>query len=102
MFAFVHLTGWSRLPLLLVLGFVGLMATPVIMASVQESFLDNRALANGIYMALNFGIRSIVIVLVGGLADWVGMRSAFLTCASVGLLGTPFVLWLPRRTDLRS
>jgi FSR family fosmidomycin resistance protein-like MFS transporter len=97
MVVFVYCTGWGRLPVLLALGFAGLMATPVIMASVQESFPDNRALANGIYMALNFGIRSIVIVLVGCLADWVGMRSTFLACAAMGVLGTPFVFWMPRR-----
>jgi FSR family fosmidomycin resistance protein-like MFS transporter len=99
MVLFVYYTGWGRLPVLLALGFAGLMATPVIMASVQESFPENRALANGIYMALNFGIRSVVIVLVGGLADWIGMRSAFLVCAVVGLLGTPFVFWLPGKKE---
>jgi FSR family fosmidomycin resistance protein-like MFS transporter len=102
LFAFVHLAGVSRLPLLLALGFAGLMATPVIMAAVQESFPDNRALANGIYMALNFGVRSIVVVVVGGLADRVGMRDAFLVCAVVGLAGTPFIFWLPRRAEFRS
>jgi FSR family fosmidomycin resistance protein-like MFS transporter len=47
MFAFVYAAGWGRLPLLLGLGFAGLMATPVIMAAVLESFPDNRALAIG-------------------------------------------------------
>jgi len=97
MFTFVHVTGWCRLPLLLALGFVGLMATPVLMASVQESFPENRALANGIYMALSVGLRSLVVVLVGGLGDCMGMRRAFLTCAALSLLGTPFVFWLPGR-----
>jgi FSR family fosmidomycin resistance protein-like MFS transporter len=99
MVVFVCCTGYGRLPVLLALGFTGLMASPVIMASVQESFPENRALANGIYMGLNFGVRSIVIVLVGGLADWIGMRSAFLACAAVGLLGTPFVFYLPGKEE---
>ena len=102
MVVFVYCTGWGRLPVLLALGFAGLMATPVIMAFVQESFPDNRALANGIYMALNFGIRSVVIVFVGGLADWIGMRTAFLACATMGLLGTPFVFLLPRESRART
>jgi FSR family fosmidomycin resistance protein-like MFS transporter len=97
MFTLVHVAGWWRLPLLLPLGFAGLMATPVIMASVQESAPENRALANGIYMALNFGLRAVIVVLVGIFADRMGMRSAFLTCAALGLLGTPFVFWLPRK-----
>jgi len=98
MILFVYVTGWGRLPLLLALGFTGLMATPVIMASVQESFPENRALANGIYMALNFGLRSLVVVLVGGLADWMGMRWTFLACALLALMGTPFVIWMPGRS----
>ena len=97
MFVLVYTTSWWRLPLLLPLGFAGLMATPVIMASVQESAPENRALANGFYMALNFVVRALIVVVVGGFADWMGMRSAFLACAVLGLLGTPFVLWLPGR-----
>jgi FSR family fosmidomycin resistance protein-like MFS transporter len=99
MFVLVLTPGWWRLPLLLPLGFFGLMATPVIMASVQESAPENRALANGIYMALNFVLRALIVVLVGGFADWMGMRWAFLACAALGLLGTPFVFRLPRKKD---
>ena len=96
MVGFVHVSGWSRVPLLLGLGFAGLMATPVIMATVLESFPENRALANGSYMALNFVGRAVAVVLVGALADVVGMRQAFLVCAGVGILGTPFVFRLTR------
>jgi FSR family fosmidomycin resistance protein-like MFS transporter len=98
MLALVHLSGWWRWPILIALGFAGLMATPVIMASVQESFPEDRALANGVYMALSFGIRSIVVVLVGGAADWMGMRRTFLACALLALLGTPIVRWMPGRS----
>ena len=77
------------------LGFSGLMAGPVIMASVQESVPQYRALANGVYMALSFGIRSVVVVLVGAAADWLGMRWSFLACALLTLAGTPFVAGMP-------
>ena len=99
MFALVYATGWWRLPLLLPLGFAGLMATPVIMAAVQESAPENRALANGIYMALNFCVRALIVVAVGAFADWMGIRSAFLTCSALGLFGTPFIFWLPGRKE---
>ncbi len=94
MLALVNATGWTRLPLLLVLGFSGLMATPVIMASLHQFFPESRALANGVYMALSFGIRSMVVVLVGVLADWMGMRWTFLACALLAAMGTPFVFGL--------
>ncbi|HSN54440.1 MAG TPA: MFS transporter [Candidatus Sulfomarinibacteraceae bacterium] len=95
MVGLVFAGGWARVPLLLALGLFGLMATPVVMAVVQEASPGNRALANGVYMALSFGFRSIVIVLVGVLADLIGMRQAFLACAGLSLLGLPFVLRLP-------
>ena len=95
MLGLVLVDGWARVPLLLGLGLFGLMATPVVMAVVQEASPGNRALANGVYMALSFGFRSVVIVLVGVLADLTGMRHAFLACAGLSLLGLPFVLRLP-------
>lgn len=88
--------GW-QLVVLLPLGFAGLMATPALMASVQEAYPENRALANGTYMAFNFGLRSVIVVLVGALGDWFGMRAAFLICAVAGVTGLPFLRWLPGR-----
>lgn len=78
-------------------GFTGLMATPVIMAAVQQSYPENRALANGVYMALSFGIRSTVVLLVGGVADRMGMRWTFQACALLAVVGTPFVFGLSQR-----
>jgi FSR family fosmidomycin resistance protein-like MFS transporter len=97
MLAFLVVEGWLRFPLLLVMGLTALSVTPVIMALVQESFPENRALANGVYMALNFLIRSGAVVIVGAMGDLWGMRPSFMVCALVMLLGLPFLLLLPVR-----
>ncbi len=97
MLVFLELNGWARFPALLILGFTALSITPVVMALVQESYPDNRALANGIYMALNFTIRSGAVVAVGVLGDLFGMRLAFTVSAIIPLLGVPFILLLPGR-----
>jgi FSR family fosmidomycin resistance protein-like MFS transporter len=99
MVAFLATTGWLRIPLLLALGLSALSVTPVVMAVVQESSPDSRALANGVYMALNFGIRSAVVVAVGAMGDLWGMRLAFTVSAIVPLLGLPFLLMLPARRN---
>ena len=67
------------------------------MALVQEHAPENRAFINGIYMALNFGIRSLIIVVVGMLGDWLGMRTAFLLSAGLALLAIPCAYWLPEQ-----
>jgi FSR family fosmidomycin resistance protein-like MFS transporter len=97
-FAFLNLDGGVRIPLVLAMGLFGLSVAPVLMAIVQESFPANRALANGIYMALGFGIRSIVLVLLGLLGDLFSLRGAFYLSAFMMLLGLPLVAALPRTT----
>lgn len=97
MLAFLVAGGWLRFPLLLLMGLTALSVTPVIMALVQESFPENRALANGVYMALSFLIRSGVVVVVGTMGDLWGMRPSFMVCALAMLLGLPFLLFLPVR-----
>jgi len=95
MFVFLGLQGWGRFPLLLLMGFTALSLAPVIMALVQESVPGGRALANGVYMALNFILRSGVVVVLGAVGDWLGLRSAFIVSASAPLLGLPLILLLP-------
>ena len=101
MFAFLGLDGWIEMPFLMLLGFTILSITPVMMALMQESFPENRALANGIYMALMFVLRALAVLIVGILGDSVGLRVAFTLAAATPLLGLPFVRMLPesRRTN---
>ena len=99
MLFFLGTSGWVRFLLLILLGLTSLSVTPVIMALIQESFPNNRALANGFYMALSFGIRSIVIVIVGRIGDVYDLRTAFAAAAVVSLLAVPAVRWLPARPE---
>jgi len=98
---FLAVQGTARLPLLILMGFFTLAMTPVIMALVQESYPENRALANGIYMALSFTIRSGAVIVLGLLADGLGMRAAFTISAGLALLGVPAVALLPGRNGGR-
>ncbi len=97
MFIFLATGGWLRFPLLILLGVTSLSITPIIMALVQESFPNNRTLANGMYMALSFVFRSIVVLLVGWVGDMWGLRTAFALAAAAPLLALPLLKWLPAR-----
>jgi FSR family fosmidomycin resistance protein-like MFS transporter len=95
-FVFLAAGGWAQFLLLIVLGFSVLSTAPVFLAMVQEGFPDNRALATGSFMALSFIIRSVVVVMLGVLADRNGMRSAFVVSGLISLAGLPLLLLLPR------
>jgi FSR family fosmidomycin resistance protein-like MFS transporter len=95
LYLFVTAGSWLRLPLLLLLGFASLSINPVFMAVVQENFPENRALANGIYMLINFGINGIGVILAGMLGDHFGLAWTFKISAGLLLLGLPVLFFLP-------
>lgn len=96
LFLFLAARGWAQFPLLLLLGFSVMSGTPVIMALVQESYPQNRALANGIYMALNFLLMAVVTIALGALGDRFGLRPAFMVSAVIFLAGLPLIWLLPK------
>ena len=85
-----------QVPVLVLLGFFAISITPVIMALVQENFPENRALANGIYMALSFLLRSAGILVLGIIADQSSLRLTFMISAVLVVVGLPFILMLPK------
>jgi FSR family fosmidomycin resistance protein-like MFS transporter len=100
-FAFLGASGWVRLLILLALGLTVPAAEVVLMALVQESCPDNRALANGIFMSLVFISESVGALVVGILGDLFGLRLAFAAVALVFMLALPLVLRLPREGSTR-
>lgn len=94
-FLLLNLRGWLQFPALLGLGFGLLSMTPVVMAIVQESFPENRALANGIYMAVSFVSSSFATLAIGAIGDLFNLRTAYLLSAVLVLVGLPFLFRLP-------
>ena len=97
LFLFTLTGGWLRVAALLVVGFSLLSTTPVMLALVQENARHSPAAANGLFMMISFIARSAVVVVVGFIADRIGLNAAYLISASMGLVGIPFVLMLPRK-----
>ena len=96
MAAFLLTHGTARLPILIALGMCALSIMPVMMALLQESFPENRALVNGIYLGLSFLTNAAATVALGALADGYSMRAAFTFSAAVPLVGLPMVWLLPK------
>ncbi len=94
---FVWSGGWLRYLALLFSGFTILSTTPVMLALVQEHARNSPSAANGFFMMISFMARSAIVVIVGLIADLVGLHATYLFSAALGLLGIPFILMLPRR-----
>lgn len=91
---FSYTTGWLQLAVLLVTGFSLLSTTPVMLAMIQETSTDGSSAANGVFMMISFIARSAVVVLVGFVADHLGLERTFIICGIIGLLGIPLVFTL--------
>lgn len=97
---FVYGPSWLAIPLLLALGLTAISPTPVLLAVVQDSFPDHRALANGIYIGLNFLVRGLGIWAIGALADAYGLTLAFVVGSIAAFLTLPAVGLLPKRVGI--
>jgi FSR family fosmidomycin resistance protein-like MFS transporter len=95
LFLFLQVSGWLQAVVIACMGFALLSIQPVAMAIVYENFPENRAFANGIYMALGFGISSVSALVLGALGDSFGLRQAFFVGGVMMLVGFPLVFLLP-------
>ena len=93
--AFLLLRGWLQVVMLAGVGLTAFIANPAFLAIIQSRFPANRSLANGVYMSTSFILRSIVVVIVGALADHFGMRTVFFGSIGMALLAIPLIFFLP-------
>ena len=94
-YLFLHSSGILTMIWLALIGFSMLCITPPIMAMVQENFQEDRSLANGLYMAVNFFTSSIGIYLIGKLGDMYGLQTAITVGAISMLISLPTIFFLP-------
>lgn len=96
MIAFLNVSGWLTVPILMLYGFVSISPGPVFLALVQDHFPENRAVSNGLYISINFLLRSLGMLLIGVAGDVIGLQSAFVWGGALSLVGLIGVFMLPR------
>jgi FSR family fosmidomycin resistance protein-like MFS transporter len=95
--AFLASDGVLRIALLPLVGLTLLAVPPVLMALVQEQVPESRALANGVYLSMNFAIRSTAAIGFGIVGDVFGLRTAIFAGAIAMFAGLPLIWVLFRR-----
>jgi FSR family fosmidomycin resistance protein-like MFS transporter len=91
--AFLATDGWVQVAMLPLIGLSLLAVPPVLMAVVQERFPQSRALANGVYLSMNFAVRSIAAIAYGAFGDTFGLTTSMYIAAAAMFAGLP-VIWL--------
>ena len=96
---FLQASGFWIILLLLAVGFSALSTGPLFLALVQDQVPNNRAVGNGLFLAISFAIRSLAMVLVGAGGDRLGLDTAFFWSAIISLLAIPMIFALPRSSE---
>ena len=93
---FLFSAQWFGVILLILMGFFILSVTPVLMAIVQESFPDNRSMANGSFMAISFLTNALGVLAIGFASDQFGLQATYTASALLMLAAAPLVFLLPK------
>jgi FSR family fosmidomycin resistance protein-like MFS transporter len=83
------------IPSLIIIGFLLFASGPVVLALVQDTNTERPAFVNSVYMSINFGISSLMVLVVGLLGDMLGLELTFQICVVLALGSIPFIFLLP-------
>lgn len=97
MLLFLNSSEWLTFPILILTGFFLVSPGPVMLAIVQELDTKHLAFVNGIFMTISFGLSSIMLLLVGVMADNFGLDNAYTISAFLAMLAIPFAFLLPKK-----
>ena len=101
MIIFVYSSGWILFPILIIMGLLVFAVSPVVMAYVLENEKEYPATANSIFMAINFGVGSIVAMFIGFLGDSIDLDMTYIASALLSLVGLPFIFKMPKKNKVK-
>lgn len=87
-------TIYTIFPILALLGIFMFANGPVMLSVIHEIDTKMPTFINSVYMAINFGISSIVVLLMGAFGDRLGLNITYDTAAVLSFFAIPFALVL--------
>lgn len=87
--------------ILAILGFFVFASTPVLIAFVQDTNTNMPTFMNSIYMAINFGVSSIIVFAIGYSGDKIGLNDTFVLC-NIMAIGTIVMALIFKRYEKRT
>ena len=94
MLFFVYSKGVFVIVSLCLVGFTAFSSSPVLLALIQKRGFQYPAIANGLFMTINFMLSSIMVLFAGKCSDIIGIESMFQWFAVLSFIGIPFLFLL--------
>lgn len=93
---FVTIPSLPLYPMLILIGFFSFASMPAIYTLIQGHGFDFPTTANGVFMSLNFGITSLMLILGGKLSDMISIDFTYKSFGIATLIGLPLLLLLKK------
>jgi len=97
MVLFLLVSGWLKIVVLSFIGFFLIGSSPVMLAMVQEMSAERPSFNNGVFMTINFAFGAFATMLIGILADLIGLEQSFWLSPIFALLAIPFAFKLGKK-----
>ena len=91
MLAFTQVNPLLGIPILIVLGIFLFAPNPILLTVVNSTDGPNKTFVNGIYFTINFLLNSLMVMIMGFLADKFGLELAYQLSVAGGVLAIPFI-----------
>lgn len=92
--SFIFIPGLPLYPMLIIIGFFSFASMPAIYTIIQEKGFTYPTTANGVFMSMNFGATSLLLILAGRLSDIFQIATAYRIMGSFVFIGVPLLLIL--------
>jgi len=94
MLLFINISGMLVIPVLILSGFFLFTSGPVLLAVIHDIDSEHGSFINGIYMTFNFFFGSIMTLIIGLMADKIGMDATYRAAVYISAVAIPCVIFL--------
>ncbi len=91
MLLFTQVNSFWRIPVLIIMGFFLFAPSPVILSVVNDVKTKHLTFINGLYITINFLLNAVMVMIMGWIADRIGLNMAFLISVAIGMGAIPFI-----------
>jgi len=101
MLLFTQVNVFWGLPVLVLIGLFLFAPGPVLLSVVNSSKTRHLTFLNGMYFTINFLLNALMVLIIGRVADYIGLHNTYLLSVGVGLLAVPFI-WTMKKDNYGS
>lgn len=87
------------IPMIILIGFFSFASMPAVYTLIQNYGFKFPTTANGVFMSLNFGISSLILILAGKISDYLTIDMTYKYFGYLTLIGIPILLLIRKLRD---